>query len=127
MKRSENVGLMLMGGAAFAATFAAGMAYFAWEKSSHAAAQAQSCTTRPDGTQECRRGARGFAYYLLPGYFSGASGTASTSSGATAPTRTQGAALTGNPRIASPAPASGTVRDGFGSTARKSIRVSAGG
>ena len=113
----------MMGGAAFAGTFALGMAYFAWQKPSHAApAQPQNCTTRADGTQDCKRSSRGFAYFLYPSYFSGSSGA-----NATEPKRTQGAALTSNSRIASPAPTSGTVRDGFGSTAKRSIRVSAGG
>lgn len=111
----------MMGGAAFAGTFAAGMAYFAWQKPSHAA-QAQNCTIRADGTQDCPRSSRGFAYFLYPSYFSGSSGAS-----ASEPKRTQGAALTSNSRIASSTPASGTVRDGFGSTAKRSIRVSAGG
>ena len=71
MKRSENVGLVMMGGAAFAATFAVGMAYYAWQKPRNAAqpqaaAAAQNCTTRPDGTQSCEPARRGFGYYLLP-------------------------------------------------------------
>jgi hypothetical protein len=37
MKRSENVGLMLMGGAVFAATFAGGMTYMAMQRPSYAA------------------------------------------------------------------------------------------
>ncbi len=122
MKRSGTVGLVMMGGAAFAGTFALGMAYFAWQKPSHAApAQPQNCTTRADGTQDCKRSSRGFAYFLYPSYFSGSSGAS-----ASEPKRTQGAALTSQPRIAS-TPASRTVRDGFGSTAKRSIRVSAGG
>ena len=47
MKRSGNVGLVLMGGAAFAATFAGGMAYFAWQKPSHAAQPQTAARRRP--------------------------------------------------------------------------------
>ena len=80
MKRSGQVGLMLMGGAAFAATFAGGVGYLAWQKPSHAAqpqaaAAAQNCTTRPDGTQNCQPTQRGFAYYLLPRFIFGGSST----------------------------------------------------
>ena len=80
MKRSGQVGLMLMGGAAFAATFAGGVGYLAWQKPSHAAqpqaaAAAQNCTTRPDGTQNCQPTQRGFAYYLLPRFIYGGSST----------------------------------------------------
>ena len=77
MKRSENVGLVMMGGAAFAATFAVGMAYYAWQKPANAAqpqaaAAAQNCTTRPDGTQNCEPARRGLGYYLLPSFMYGA-------------------------------------------------------
>ena len=131
MKRSGNVGLVLMGGAAFAATFAAGMTYFSW-KPSHAAeaqtaASAQNCTTRPDGTQSCEPVRRGFAYYLVPSFFHGSS----TASSASTPSRTsQSAALTGNSRSFTPAVSpSGITRGGFGTTAQSGSfrRVSAGG
>lgn len=128
MKRSGNVGLVVMGAAAFAATFA-GTAYFAWQKPSHAAgAQSQqaqqSCTPHPDGTQNCQQTARrGFAYYLLPSYFHGLS-----SSGSAEPRRTQGVALTGNSQSTHAVASTGTVRGGFGSTAgSSSFRMAAGG
>ena len=130
MKRSGNVGLVLMGGAAFAATFAAGTAYFAWQKPSHAAqpqaaASAQTCTARPDGTQNCQPARRGFSYYLFPSFGS----SASASSAPDPKTRMQSAALTGNARAYGPAvDSSATTRGGFGSTANSgSYRVSAGG
>ena len=132
MKRSGNVGLVLMGGAAFAATFAAGTAYFAWQKPSHAAqpqaaASAQTCTARPDGTQNCQPARRGFAYYLFPSFSYGSS--ASAASAPDPKTRMQSAALTGNARAYGPAvDSSATTRGGFGSTANSgSYRVSAGG
>jgi hypothetical protein len=134
MKRSGNVGLVLMGGAVFAATFAAGTAYLAWQKPSHAAqpqaaaaavaASAQNCTTRPDGTRNCEPARRSFAYYLFPSF-----GSSSASSAPDAKGRTQTAALTNNSRTYGPAvDTSGTTRGGFGSTANSgSYRVSAGG
>jgi hypothetical protein len=128
VKRSENVGLVLMGAAAFAATFAGGMALVAWQKPSHAA-QAQTvaeqqCTTRSDGMQECQPQRRSFAYYLVPRYFHGWSWGGST----TEPVRRE-AALVSNSRNAAVAVSNtGVQRSGFGSTAKsQSIRVSAGG
>ena len=128
MKRSENVGLVMMGGAAFAATFAVGMTYYAWQKPANAAqpqaaASAQNCTTRPDGTQRCEPARRGFAYYLLPSW--GWSGSTASSD----PKRTSSAALTSTPRASTPsASPSGTTRGGFGTTAQSnSFRPSAGG
>src|SRR5258705_3471177 len=119
MKRSENVGLMLMGGAAFAATFAGGMTYFAMQKPSHAAAQsAQACTPRSDGTQNCSA-QRGFTYYFYPSHWSWGGGSSAD------PNRQQ-AALTSTSRT-TPTAATGTERSGFGSTAESSFRVSAGG
>ena len=131
MKRSGNVGLMLMGGAAFAATFAGGMTYLAWQKPSHAAsaqaAAAQTCTTRPDGTQNCQPARRGFAYYLFPTFAYGSSASASSSTPDPKP-RTQSAALTSNSRAYTPAVDSGTTRGGFGSTASSgSYRTSSAG
>ena len=128
MKRSENVGLVVMGAAAFAATFAGGMAYTSWQKPSHAA-QAQTvadqrCAMRSDGSQDCQPQRRGFVYYLVPQYFHGWSWGGSTSK-----TVTREAALVGNSRSgAVPVSHTGVERSGFGSTARSpSIRVSAGG
>ena len=128
MKRSENVGLVVMGAAAFAATFAGGMAYVAWQKPAQAA-QAQTvadqrCTTRSDGTQDCQPQRRGFVYYLVPQYFHGWSWGGSTSK-----TVTREAALVSNSRGGVVAVSNtGVQRSGFGSTGSSpSIRVSAGG
>ena len=130
MKRSGNVGLVLMGGVAFAATFAGGMAYLGWQKPSHAAqpqaaAAAQTCTTRPDGTQNCQPARRGFTYYLFPSFGS----SASASSAPDPKARTQSAALTSNSRAYSPAvDSSGTTRGGFGTTAQSgSYRTASAG
>jgi len=112
MKRSEHVGLAMMGVAAFAATFASATLYMAKPGTS-----AQSCTTRPDGTQNCER--RGSSYYLLHGWWGGSSA---------APAKTQEAALTGNARSSAPVSSAGTVRGGFGATGSSaSFRGSAGG
>ena len=127
MKRSGNVGLVLMGGAAFAATFAAGMTYFAWQKPSHAATAqpAQSCTPQP-GTESCEPVRRGFAYYFYPRWtWSSGWGWGNSY----APKR-QEAALTNNSRGLARGrmtPGGGVERSGFGSSARGSFRVSAGG
>ena len=128
MKRSGTVGLVLMGGAAFAATFAGGMAYFAWQKPSQAAqaqpqAAAQTCTTRPDGTQNCEPARRSFSYFLWPTWSTGTSVGASSDA-----KRNSSAALTGNARSYTSAGSSGTQRGGFGTTAQSSsFRPSAGG
>jgi hypothetical protein len=129
VKRSENVGLVLMGAAAFAATFAGGLAYSAWQKpgdpaQAQTAVAEQRCTTRSDGTQDCQPQRRGFVYYLVPQYFHGWSWGGSGSK-----TVTREAALTGNSRSGTGSPShTGIERSGFGSTARgPSIRVSAGG
>jgi hypothetical protein len=128
MKRSGNVGLVLMGGAVFAATFAAGTAYFAWQRPSHAAeaTKAETCTARPDGTQTCEPTRRGFAYYLLP------RSSWSWGWGTSYEPRRQEAALTNSSRsyvpTTSTVPAGAVVeRSGFGSSAKGSFRVSAGG
>lgn len=122
MKRSENVGLMLMGGAVFAATFAGGMTYLAMQRPSHAA---QTCTTAANGTQTCQQTSRGFTAFFYPSYWS------RSGSAAAAPQRMQQAALTGSgtvrPVAATTAAVSGTERSGFGSSAKGSVRVSAGG
>ncbi|MEJ0077094.1 MAG: hypothetical protein WDO17_16945 [Alphaproteobacteria bacterium] len=124
MKRSENVSLVVMGVAAFAATFGGGLAYSAWQKPSSAAqaqtamAADQQCATRSDGTRNCEPQRRGFTYYLFPRWGS------STSE----PVRRE-AALVGNSRSGVVAVSNnGVQRSGFGSTGSSpSIRVSAGG
>jgi hypothetical protein len=123
MKRSGNVSLMLMGGAAFAATFGAGMAYFAWQKPSHAATQqaqsAQSCVPAP-GKQTCEPERRGSSYHIYPHY-----GWSWWPSWGSSETRTRQVALTGGSASSAPSTASGTARNGFGSTG--SFHISAGG
>ena len=122
MKRSENVGLMLMGGVAFAATFAGGMAYMSMNRPSHAA-QAAACTPAQNGTQQtCQQPAsRGFTYYVYPSHWWG-------SGASTGAKPQQQAALTSNTsRPATQIAASGTERSGFGSSAKTSFRASAGG
>lgn len=138
MKRSGQVGLVLMGAATFVATFAAGSAVMAWQKPSYSAETAQSsaqsavqsCTPRPDGTKDkdCEPVRRGFAYYLYPRWSGWSWGWGNSYE----PIRRQEAALSNNPRSYTPAnsmvPASGGVeRSGFGSSAKGSFRVSAGG
>jgi hypothetical protein len=133
MKRSGQVGLVLMGAATFVATFAGGMAYFGWQKQSHAAqaqsvTEQQNCTPRADGTQSCQPQRRGYAYYFYPRWAPGWSWGASSSPEPRS--KTQTAALSNNSRSYSPSPAAGgnTTRGGFGSTANSgSYRVSAGG
>lgn len=117
MKRSENVGLMLMGGAVFAATFAGGMTYMAMQRPSHAA---QTCTPAPNGTQTCQQTSRGFTYYFFPGNWGS---SASTSA------KPQQAALTSTAArpAATTVAANGVERSGFGSSAKTSFRPSAGG
>lgn len=130
MKRSGNVGLVLMGAATFAATFAAGTAYLVWSKpagavQANALAQPQSCMTRPDGSQDCQPRPRSYSYYVFPSHGYGWWGW-SRSADATA--RPQVAALTStSSRAYVPAPSTDTVRSGFGSTAQGFTRVSAGG
>jgi hypothetical protein len=112
MKRSEHVSLAFMGVAAFAATFASATLYMAKPGTS-----AQSCTTRPDGTQNCER--RGSSFYLFHGWWGSSSA---------APQKTQEAALTGNARSSAPASNAGIQRGGFGATGSSaSFRGSAGG
>ena len=138
MKRSGQVGLVLMGAATFVATFAAGSAVMAWQKPSHSAEAAQSsaqsvaqtCTPRPDGTKDkdCEPVRRGFAYYLYPRWSAWSWGWGNSYE----PIRRQEAALSNNPRSYTPAtstvPAGGGVeRSGFGSSAKGSFRISAGG
>src|SRR5262245_65618716 len=108
-----------MGAAAFAATFAGGMALSAWQKPSHAAEgqaiAAQQCTTRSDGTQDCQPQRRGFAYYLVPSYFHGWSW-----GGSTARTVTREAALVSNSRSGGVAVSgSGVERSGFGPPSKR--------
>lgn len=116
MKRSEHVGLAMMGVAAFAATFASASLYMGRPGTAQAA---QSCTPRADGTQNCER--RGFSYFLFHGW---------SGSNPAEPKKMQGAALISNVNARSSTPASsvGIVRSGFGSTgASTSFRASAGG
>ena len=132
MKRSENVGLVLMGAAAFAATFAGGIAHVAWQKPSQAAqaqmATEQPCDTRSTGTQECQPQRRGFAYYVFPHFTPGWTWSSGWGWGSSYEATRQNAALSNNPRSYAPARGGGIERSGFGSTARgPSIRVSAGG
>jgi len=137
MKRSGQVGLVVMGAAAFAATFASVHAF-----QSRPAAMAQrpspDCTprqdlarqdlarqdlARQDGTQNCQPVQRSFAHYLIPSYFHGGSSIGSAQSASV-----RGAALTNSSRTAMPATSTGVVRSGFGTTAGSgSFRVSAGG
>jgi hypothetical protein len=114
MKRSEQVSLAFMGVAAFAATFASATLYTAKPATSQSA---QSCTTRPDGTQNCER--RISSTYFFHGWWG---------SGSAGPTKTQGAALVSDARGSTSATSAGTVRGGFGSTGSStSFRASAGG
>jgi hypothetical protein len=118
MKRSENVGLMLMGGAVFAATYAGGMTYMAMQRPSYAA---QSCTVAPNGTQTCQQTSRGFTAYFYPSHWT------SGASSSTAAKPAQQAALTGTARAPATPVSGGTERSGFGSSQKNSFRVSAGG
>jgi len=126
MKRSENVGLMLMGGAVFAATFAGGMTYMAMQRPSSAA---QACTPAPNGAQNCQPSSRGFTYFFYPGHWSwgsGASAGAKPQQQAALTSTSRPAANTSRP-AATTVSASGTERSGFGSSAKNSFRPSAGG
>jgi hypothetical protein len=126
MKRSGNVGLVLMGGVAFAATFAAGMTYFAWQKPSHAAAQnAQSCVPQ-QGAQACEPVRHGIAYYFYPRASSGWTWSSGWGWGSPSEPHRQEAAFSGNARSYAPAANGGTVRSGFGASGG-SFRMSAGG
>jgi hypothetical protein len=115
MKRSGQVGLVVMGAAAFVATYASVYAYRAQARSS-------DCTPRQDGRQNCQPAQRStFAHFFYPGYGHGGS------TGSAQPVNLQGAALTNSPRTM-PAANTGVVRSGFGTTAGSgSFRVSAGG
>jgi len=117
MKRSEQVSLAFMGVAAFAATFASATLYMAKPGTSQSA---QSCTARPDGTQNCERRSSSSTYLVHGG----------SGSGSAEPKKTQGAALISNAHARSSMPASsaGIERGGFGATgASTSFRASAGG
>jgi hypothetical protein len=98
MKRSSQVGLAVMGVAAFAATFASVKAFQGGTGSTSAQSAAQSaaqtCTTRPDGTQNCEPQRRGFSYYLLPHFMYG-----SSSAAASTPKAQPAAALAGTPKV----------------------------
>ena len=132
MKRSGQVGLVLMSAAAFVGTFAAGSAVMAWQKPNQLAqAQTvadQNCAPRADGTKDCQPQRRGFAYYFYPRW----SGWSWGWGNSTEPTRRQVVALSNNPRSYTSAnntmpPGKGVERSGFGSSAKGSFRVSAGG
>lgn len=121
MKRSGQVGLAVMGVAAFAATYTSVSAFRA--PSQNGVAQS-TCTTRSDGTQTCEPTRRSFTYYLYP-HFGSSSASASSASGKPL---AQSAALTGNARAFTSASPSGTMRGGFGTTGSSgSFRISAGG
>ena len=115
-----------MGIAGFAGTFAAATLYMAKPGTSAMAkpgamatpgTSAQSCVARPDGTQNCQM--RGSSTYLVH---------AGSGSGSAEPKKTQGAALTSNPRSSTPMTSAGIERGGFGSTgASTAFRASAGG
>ena len=111
-----------MGIAGFAGTFAAATLYMAKPGTSAMAKpstsqSAQSCAARPDGTQNCQlRSTSSYVVY------------AGSGSAAAQPTKTQGAALTSNPRSSTPMTSAGIERGGFGSTgASTAFRASAGG
>jgi hypothetical protein len=122
MKRSEHVSLAFMGVAAFAATFASATLYMAKPGTPAMAkpgTSAQSCTARPDGTQNCQL--RSTSTYLVHG---------GSGSSAAEPKKTQGAALisNANARSSMPASSAGIERGGFGATGSStSFRASAGG
>jgi hypothetical protein len=130
MKRSGQVGLVVMGAVAFAGTYAAVAGYRASASSSQPqSAMAQSCTTRPDGTQACEPQRRGFSYYFIPHFAHGwwfGGGTAQSAAVAGNAMKTQSVALTNTARPTTPG-ATGVQRGGFGTSASGSFRVSAGG
>jgi hypothetical protein len=135
MKRSGQVGLAVMGVAAFAATYASVAAYRAGTASTPAQSAAQTCTTRPDGTQNCEPARRGFAYYMVPHFVHGWWGNTTPApkpaalAGNASALTSKSAALTNTARATTPAvSSSGVSRGGFGTTAQSnSFRVSAGG
>jgi hypothetical protein len=100
MKRSGQVGLVVMGAAAFVGTYASIAAYRAGTTSSQPqSAMAQTCTTRPDGTQACEPARRSFGYYFIPHFAHGwwyGNGSAA---------KPQPAAFAGNAPAAKPQPA----------------------
>jgi hypothetical protein len=139
MKRSGQVGLAVMGVAAFAATYASVAAYRAGTAAPvgpQSAAVAQTCATRSDGTQSCEAARRGFGYYLIPHFVHGWWGNNTPAqkpaafAGNAPASKPQSAALTYNTRPTTPAVSSSSAqRGGFGTTAQgnSSFRVSAGG
>ena len=133
MKRSGSVALVVMGTAAFAASFAGGSAYLAWSKPSASAqpqvqtqalaSPQQNCTTRPDGTRVCQNQSRSYGYHLFWGGW-GSSNTAETRP----QQKTQTAALAPAQRSYSPGvTTSDTARGGFGTVAHANMSKSAGG
>ena len=116
MKRSGSIGLIVMGAAAFSASYAGGHAYLAWQRPS----QPPSCVTRPDGTQDCARprssSLRSYVHYP---FFS--SQPAATTAGAVDQTL-------GRRALVAPSNGpDGAARRGFGSTAHMVAHASAGG
>jgi hypothetical protein len=112
MKRSASLGLVVMGAAAFTASFAGGSAFLAWQHP----AQPQTCTPRPDSSQACSptRTSNGGARFVYVPSFSGSS----------TPPPAVGSANATAPALAVQ---DGTARRGFGASAKVAFRGSAGG
>jgi hypothetical protein len=110
MKRSSNISLVVMATFAFAASFAGGTAFLAWQKPG----PGQNCTTAPDGTRTCASGGYGryFGYSVL-------SGRTATAAPATPLAGSSSPPLAGTPTAAS--------RGGFGASGRLIARASAAG
>jgi hypothetical protein len=118
MKRSGQVGLVVMGAATFVATFGS---VYAYRAGSTIAQRPSDCAPRADVAQNCQPAQRSFVHYFYPGYFHAANvGSADP--------RARSAPLTNSSRTAMPAANTGVVRSGFGATGGSgSFRVSAGG
>lgn len=78
MKRSGTMGLVLMGTAAFAATFAGGAAYMHLSTPA-GVAQAANCKPRADGACEPQARRGGFAF--IPAFFGWRSASSTTRGG----------------------------------------------
>src|SRR5262245_18857605 len=134
MKRSGSVALVVMGTAAFAASFAGASTYMAWNKPNAAAApphqqqQAlaspqQNCTTQPDGTRVCQSQQRSTGYHWFWGGWHSPSQTE-----AKTPPKTQTAAFAPAQRKSVPGiSTSDATRGGFGAMAHANMHASAGG
>jgi hypothetical protein len=120
MKRSSNITLVLMGTAAFATSFAGGSALLAWK----GPAQSQTCATAPDGAQTCTtsRSSAGYARYFHYSIFPDRTANALPAGQLANPGSNR---VAGGPVAAISSAADGTVRAGFGSTARMAFRSSA--